>query len=395
MSADLKELLSREAQRIRPAPAPIDAVVADVETRVRRRRMGAAAVAAAFAVLAVAGPWAVGWIGEGSTVDRPADVLPSDPSWGPYRVGNTIYLTDKVSATEKGLADRMAEVPGGVVYSTDTGRIVLFTQDGVQRQIGDHADTHQGPIRQRFPDVASDPETGWVAWMEEPDGQAYGDMVLYDTTKGAYGKEVDRLRVGFDGDRECGQARTTSYGPFAVDDRAVYYCTGDGDFVWRPAQASAEPEQILPVAGDASTSDDYLLDVRAGRQVVLRLGDGHPRAEIMPVGTTRPATVIRGGELFDSFLSRDGRYLGTLRGLRMEVYDTSTGQRITPDYEAGQGPRFALAMTFTDDGEVVYALQHPSKGNANIVTCALPKGECETQLSHLRGGVFFANQRHQ
>ncbi|MGH3478379.1 MAG: hypothetical protein ACRDQD_16265 [Nocardioidaceae bacterium] len=394
MSADLKELLSREAQRVHPSPPPIDAMLTDVQTRVRHRRLGATAVAAALAVLAVAGPWAIGWIGEGSTVDRPADSVPSDPSWGPYRVGDTIYVGDGVSVTEKRLADRMAVVPDGVVYATETGEIVLLTQDGTKRQIGDHADTHQGPISERFPDVASDPDTGWVAWMEEPGGQDYGDMVVYDTTEGAYGEEVDRLRVGFSGDRECGTARTTSYGPFAVDDGAVYYCTGEGDFVWRPAQTAADPERILPVEGDPTTSDDYLLDVRAGRQVVLRYGDGRPSAEIMPVGTMRPATVIR-GDLYDGILSHDGRYLGTLRDLRMEVYDTMTGERITPDYEAGQGPRFALAMTFTDDGEVAYALQHPPKGDANIVTCSLPGGDCESRVSDLRGGVFFANQRHQ
>jgi hypothetical protein len=394
MRSDLKELLSREAQRVHPSPAPIDAVLTDVQTRVRHRRMGATAVAAVLAVLAVAGPWAVGWIGEGSTVGRPADAVPSDPSWGPYRVGDTIYLGDDVSVSEKRLAERLAQVPEGVVYTTDTGRIVLFTQDGVQRQIGDHADTHQGPIPERFPDVASDPDTGWVAWMEEPSGQGYGEMVVYDTTEGAYGEEVDRRRVGFDGPRNCGEARTTSYGPFAVDDGAVYYCTGEGDFVWRPTGTDAEPKRILPVAGDSSTSDDYLLDVRAGRQVVLRFGEGRPTTEIMPVGTMRPETVIR-HSVFDGFLSYDGRYLGSLRGLRMEVYDTMTGRRITPDYEAGQEPRFALAMTFTDDGGVAYALQHPARSSANIVTCSLPEGECETQVSDLRGGVFFANQRHQ
>ena len=337
MSVDLKELLGREAQRIRPAPAPIDAVLADVQTRVRRRRIGAVAVAAAVAVLAVAGPWAVGWIGEGSTIDRPADDLPSDPSWGPYRLGDTIYLTDKVSITDQPLADQMAEVPDGVVYSTDTGRIVLFTQDGVKRQIGDYADTHAGPIRQRFPELASDLDTGWVAWMDEPPGQDYGDIVLYDTTVGAYGKEVDRLRVGFDGPRDCGKARIASYGPFAVDDGAVYYCTAEGDFVWRPTGADAGTEQILPIAGDPTTSDDYLLDVRAGRQVVLRLGDRDPRAEIMPVGTMRPDTVIR-GELDDGFLSRDGRYLAGLHGSGKAVFDASTGQRPLRTTEPGKGP---------------------------------------------------------
>jgi hypothetical protein len=403
MSADLKDLLEREAQRVRPSSLPIDTVVADGYGRLRRRRLGT--VAAAAVVLAAIAPSTVNWMGEDSTVDQPSDVVPSDPSWGPYRVADTVYLGGDVMTSDKKLADQLAEVPGGVVYSTDTGRIVLFTRDGTKRQIGDHADTHAGPIRRRFPALASDPATGWVAWMEEPDGKDYGDIVLYDTTAGAYGEEVDRLRVGFDGPRDCGEARTASYGPFAVDDGAVYYCTAEGDFVWRPTAADAEPERILPVAGDPTTSDDYLLDVRAGRQVVLRYGDGPPTAEISPVGTTRPETVIR-ADLFDAFLSRDGRYLGSLRELRMQVYDTSTGERITPDYEAGQGPRFALAMTFTDDGGVAYAMKHPAKDDANIVTCSLPEGVCETPLRTPKlttddgvtvsyGSVFFANQRHQ
>ena len=117
MSADLKELLSREAQRVHPSPAPIDAVLTDVRTRIRHRRMGATAVAAALAVLAVAGPWAISWVGEGSTVDRPADAVMSDPSWGPYRVGDTIYLGDQAELTNKHLADPMAEVPRGLTWA--------------------------------------------------------------------------------------------------------------------------------------------------------------------------------------------------------------------------------------------------------------------------------------
>jgi hypothetical protein len=382
MSADLKELLSREAQRVHPSPAPIDAVLTDAQTRVRRRRLGVTAVAAALAVLAVAGPWAIGWIGEGSTVDRPADAVPTDPSWGPYRVGDTIYVGDGASVSDKQIADRMAQVPDGVVYSA-AGEIRLLTNDGQSRQLGSDVG--------RYPEVASDPKTGWVAWLENGPGREHGEIVVYDTTAG---DEVGRLPIDTGGPRNCGRPRIASLGPSAVDDSAVYYCTGEGDFVWRPGQAGAEPEQILPVAGDPSTSDDYLLDVRNGRQVVLRFGEGRPTTEIMPVGTMRPETVIH-KDVFDAFLSHDGRYLGTLRGLRMEIYDTATGRRITPDYEAGQGPRFALAMTFTDDGEVAYALQHPEQSSANIVTCSLPEGECETQVSDLRGGVFFANQRHQ
>lgn len=392
MSEDLKELLSREAQRVRPAPAPIDAVVADVRTRVRRRRLGTTAVAAALAVLAAAGPWVVGRIGESSTVGQPVTVVPSNPVWGPYRVGDTVYLGGDVTASNERLADQMATVPNGVVYSTDTGKVVLFTRDGVERQIGDHADTHSGPIQQRFPALASDPDTGWVAWMEEPSGKDYGDIVVYDTTVGSHGEEVDRLRVGFDGPRDCDNVRTSSYGPFAVDDSSVYYCTAEGDFVWRPTRGGADPERILPVAGDPTTSDDYLLDVRAGRQIVQRYGDGPPRAEIMPAGTTRPQTVIR-GDFYDGFLSRDGRYLSTHES--MDVYDTSTGRRVTPDFEAGQAPSWPLTMTFTDDGGVAYALIDRSGNQASIVTCPLPAGECKSQLRVTDGGIFFANQRIQ
>lgn len=52
-------------------------------------------------------------------------------------------------------------------------------------------------------------------------------------------------------------------------------------------------------------------------------------------------------------------------------------------------------MTFTDDGGVAYALIDVSGAGTNIVTCSLPSGECETQLTEAKGGVFFANQRIQ
>ena len=112
----------------------------------------------------------------------------------------------------------------------------------------------------------------------------------------------------------------------------------------------------------------------------------------MRVGATRPQTVIP-GDFWDGFMSPDGRYLAGHEP--MEVYDASTGERVTPDYRAGQGNRVPLAMTFTDDGGVSFALISPSRPSTNIVTCSLPKGSCETQAENLRGGVFFANQRHQ
>ena len=63
-------------------------------------------------------------------------------------------------------------------------------------------------------------------------------------------------------------------------------------------------------------------------------------------------------------------------------------------------------MTFTDDGGVAYAITSTTADLHSIVTCSLPEGYCETQLSDLNlttvrgntvtyGGVFFANQRHQ
>jgi len=90
----------------------------------------------------------------------------------------------------------------------------------------------------------------------------------------------------------------------------------------------------------------------------------------------------------------------------VEVYDTSTGRRVTPDFEADQAPSSALTMTFTDDGGVAYALIEKSNKQASIVTCSLPAGGCETSLSGIQTetmkgdtvtyrGVFFANQRHQ
>jgi hypothetical protein len=384
MSTDLKELLAHEAQQVRAGHAPIDAVLAEGTTRLRRRRFGAGAIAVVVAVLAAFGPTAAGWIGDGSTVDRPISP-PSDASWGPYRVNNTIHLGAEVELTNKHLADPMAEVPRGVVYSTAAGKIGLLTNDGEHRQIGSGASG--------YPALASDPVTGWVAWLDNGPDRDRGEIVVYDTTVGRFGEEVDRLPVSKDGPRNCSRPRIANPGGIAVDGSAVYFCTGEGDFVWHPINPDADPTRILPVAGDPSTSDDYLLDVRAGVQVVIRYGYGRPTTAIMPVGHTTPTATVD-GDLIDGFLSRDGRYLAAPVD-EWQVYDTSTGEKVTPDYSAGQGSRVPLAMMFTDDGGVAFALFHPSRHTTNIVTCALPTGDCKTQLPDLNGGVFFANQRHQ
>jgi hypothetical protein len=110
------------------------------------------------------------------------------------------------------------------------------------------------------------------------------------------------------------------------------------------------------------------------------------------------------GDLWDGFLSPDGRYLAGYEP--REVYDASTGRTVTPDYSTGQAPGYVLTMTFTDDGGAAYALIDRTNERASIVTCSLPDGGCETQLNGLKtatvegdtvtyGGVFFANQRNQ
>ena len=390
MSADLKELLSREAERVRPAPAPIDAVVADGFARLRRRRMTTTVLAVVLVALAVTGPWAIGRLDSGSSVDRPADVTPSELSWGPFRTGNAIYVGD-TKVADKSLADRMAAVPDGVVYSTDSGQIVFATRPGDRTVIGRGAGTYPEPQSQHFPEPASDPSTGWVSWFEP--GSKAGEIVVYDTTKGATGVEIARLDVDYRGPRDCSTARSASYGPFAIDGGTVYYCAADGDYAWRPA--AGEPHRILPAADSPGTSDDYLLDVRNGVRVVLRdTSEPRPVTVVESVGQPgRPVDIDR--SLIDGFQSPDGRYLAGLREPKMSVYDTTTGDRLPID--SSDAGSLALAMTFTDDGGVAFAVtDSPEHTNRwDVVVCDLPSGPCRTVFEDLDAGIFFANQRLQ
>jgi hypothetical protein len=381
MTSDLRDLLQREAQRVHPDHAPVDSVVAQGYARLRRRRLATAALASVVAV--VVGVTTLGLVNRDQQGgDSPADVKPSDSSWGPYRVGDRIFVGD-TTITVKHLANRLVRVPGGVVYPTETGRIVFVTSEGDQKVIGHGAGSE--------PEPASDPTTGWVAWFER--GKHGGEIVLYDTTRGKMGAEIDRISVGYQGARDCSTARSGSYGPFAIDNGTVYYCTANGDYAWRPA-ADGDPHRIFPAAGSPGTADDYLLDVRNGVRVVLR-----------DTGGSRPATVIEGADpngrpvviersLIDGFLSLDGRYLAGLREPAMTVYDTATGQRLAMDGITSKD-QTKLAMTFTDDGGVAYAVINITNGRSNIVTCTLPDGDCGTAQRDLRGGVFFANQRIQ
>jgi hypothetical protein len=388
MSTELKQFLSREAGRIRPAPAPIDEMLADVRTQVRHRRQMATAAAAVLAVLAVAGSWAIGRLDGASSVDRPADVVPSESSWGPFRAGDTIFVGD-AAVIEKKLSDRFVAVPDGVVYPTTSGQIVFATVDGERSVIGRGAGTHPEPPGQHLPEPASDPSTGWVSWFEP--ASTGGEIVVYDTTRGA---EIDRLDVGYSGSRECSTARSGSYGPFAVDGETVYYCTAAGDYAWRPTAGEA-PRRIFPVDGLPGTSDDYLLDVRNGVRVVLR-DTSEPRPVTVVQDTHQPGqSVVIGRSLLDGFLSYDGRYLAGTRERAMSVYDTATGNRLPID--SADAGRLPLTMTFTDDGGVAYAVtdgpEHTDRWD--VVVCELPDGPCRTEFEDLDGGVFFANQRIQ
>ena len=78
---DLIERLQRDLLDLTPTPAPFDDLQKRVARRARRRRVGAGVVGVIVAAAVIAGAWAAGREGDGSTVpvnpgaDAPADLL--------------------------------------------------------------------------------------------------------------------------------------------------------------------------------------------------------------------------------------------------------------------------------------------------------------------------------
>lgn len=347
------ETLHRVRDDIAVGPPPVLQVHAGA---VRRRRARVAGLAAAAAVVTVAGVVTVGLVG-GDEDGRPEPARqvenPAPVAWWGDGVLHVAHAEVEIARPWT-----MVDVGDGVVIDAqppqaETGAeatLVHVTDEGIRSDIG----THTWGRR-----VVADADTGWVAWTARGEP---AELVVLDTRTG---EEVDRLELPVGGTRK--QLFGGELNPIAIDRGSVYYTGPDGDYRWDPASTEAP----APV----TDFDTYLLDVEAG-------------------------TLLTSEDEAES-LSPDARYTFGSPGIgSIQVFEVATGDRVIPSFDPAVGHD---AYAFGRDGTITFAFSSPwqmpedfdvendpvpesmSVAPHRIVTCTLETNACETVVDGIGG----------
>jgi len=283
MSTSLKRLLEAEAGRTEISPAPVAAVVAGGQARVRRRRILSVAVAAAAAVLAIAIP--IG-LSQGGSDDKPIKrpEIGCTQLDGPWTDRQGVHFGEATAPRPPGGdVEVLTSTRDSAVYTSSdpTGkyyRIYELRRDGSVRQIG----AHRGPLQ-------ADPTGRFVAWHDV----AAGEIVVYDTVRRA---EAGRQFVG-------------RLGAFvnAVRGDTVVYTHASQTYVWRPARGDPEPldvalpngsfvadvgNDLLMVSNLAGSHESYMVDGTGRRLItfpVPTVGEFDPSGNYLALAELSPS----------------------------------------------------------------------------------------------------------
>ncbi|PWN02469.1 hypothetical protein DJ010_12035 [Nocardioides silvaticus] len=347
------EALHRVRDDIAVGPPPVLQVHAGA---VRRRRARVAGLAAAAAVVTVAGVVTVGLVG-GDEDGRPEPARqvenPAPVAWWGDGVLHVAHAEVEIARPWT-----MVDVGDGVVLEVAApelgeqaeSTLVHVTDDGTQSEIGTQT------LGRR---LVTDPDTGWVAWAVGSEGEA-PELVVLDTRTG---EEVGRRELPVDLPRR--QVFGAEPAPIAIDDGSVYYTGPDGDYRWDVA-AGAEPERV-------TTGDTHLLDVEAGTQLTT-----DDKGQVLVPGA---------------------RYAVSQSGIgsQVRVFDVATGDRVPSGLEPDDAPD---QIAFGTDGTITYAFSTPWRRPDDfdpeteiprstpprwLVTCTLGTDTCTTVVDGIGG----------
>lgn len=346
----------RDACEAVPAlPAP----VAGVLSRARRRRRtawtrGAAVVAVAAVALGATTWWTSGEDGSGQGEVTPV----SNPLPVPWYADGRLHLARVVVAVPG--VQTLLDVPDGVVYADDEGRVVHVDDGGRQQEIGATVPGSR---------LAVEPDNGWVVWADPGDGDP--ELVVHDTLGGT---EIGRRSLAAAGD--AGGQPVGTHGPIAIDDERVFYSSPDGDFAWEP---------LIQVSFALSgTMVDTAEESRVTRS------EGVLRVTPLPY---RTGAVIDGE---DARLTHDGRYAFAVEegvaGGGLQVYEVESGRPLAPLYSpsdqavswAYQDGTFYFAVLHKlHDKTYQDTLQMPSEGDYRLYGCRADRADPCTLLTEV------------
>lgn len=343
-----------------PAPAPdLDALLAAGRRRVWRSRAAAGAGATVAAGLA-------GVMGAGLL----ASVDPAPPS-GPAAQPAPAFAERKVGFATGSVihwGEKTFDVGTRVVSYVQTDAGFVLVAPGGTVTLFDGAGTT--PLGQTSTGRLVADDTGSVvAWTDA------GEHVAVDA---GTGEELARVPLG-----------TATAGVTGVDledgEGAVVYAVDDGAAYWRRGDAVVRHDladgtettlhRFTDPADPAAKAEPVVVDVAdvAGGQVAWETADGD--GSRMWVGRALgDGRAMPSG--WNGVLSPTGRYLAVEEADVPAVYDTATGEEVTPDF----GPSaYAVAYGWESDGSTmafrIGDLRRPPYA-VELMRCAVPSGAC-------------------
>jgi hypothetical protein len=350
----LKEALREQAQTQAPPRFDVDQIMRDGEARAGRGRMTTGLVAAG-----VAGVLALGGVGIAQLGDSPADLRVADqrdarPAFAERRVtyaqGPVIhYGVERIDVGQK--ITSFVQTDDGFVFTTDDGSVHLA--DG--RTVSDigSTDAEAGYL-------SSDDSGSLAAWVEFAAGES-PSLVVYDTAERG---EVLR----------SSDVTTPGMVAFRDGDAALVYAVDDGTVYWRTAEGmvavdveTGTSELVLPDAGGFD-----VLDVAAG-EVAHMTDDGSERLHVS-ADPTEPGPRMPWG--WDGDLSPDARLVAVDQADKAAIFDTSTGQNVTP---RASGYAFRSFYAWLDESRVaMLAIEdaEAGRGMVDLLECSVVDGTC-------------------
>lgn len=351
----LRTLMTERAETAAFAPVDLAVVTRAGERRRHRRTLS---VVAGIAVLAV--------VGGGATVlaldrGRPAEVATTvpDPAGTVPAPGGVSWARGSVLHTPSARLDvghhvrAYVHTVDGFVFADDGGGV--YAVDGTEvRQVGSLGDAE--------PRLVSDPRGHLAAWVD-PTG-ARPAFVVLDQASG----EVTR------DDSHTAPTMSSSTG-----DPALVYAF-DGVTLYRRDDRGA-------VAIDTTTGTTRVVDARATQDYGIT-GAGHGLVAFgtdhgTEIGTTRDDARPFEQLSNDAKFSPDGRYV-TADSDTLDVFATADGSPVDLGLDRG----FATGVDWLADGTllVIAAQKAEDDADAELLTCTVPAGDCETVVASL--GTF-------
>lgn len=326
---DIEDLFHRLRDGIGVDAPPVAAVLKAGKANNRRRRaaIALASILSAAVVVGVA-VWQLPLVQRSDLQPATTTTLGAQLPW---ESGGVLHVGDL--QVRVGQPEWLAQVPGGAVFTAEDGDVNWVHSDGSIDTIG-HKNSYV---------VVSDPQTGWVSWVEGT-VDSHPELVVYDTQKP---EVIGRQSLPYHGPRW----QVLDYGgiPIAIDGGVVYYATENGDYRW-DINAATDPQKI----SDAHT---YVLDHQSGVQIVEPFHEPQGYGDIVIQRPGQPDRTIAVRD-YMARLSPDGNYLITTQGSALaadsyvHIYDTHTGQQVPTGLPTGLAVDSAA---FDADNNIVVA----------------------------------------